>query len=231
MIWLWASLFFASLLVLSLLRRRLLLELSALSLLALGSARLGYWLYALIMFPGTVLHELSHWLVAEILRVRTGKIELIPDDPRDFEHRLGSVATARPDPLRGLLIGVAPFVTGLFALLVLGSIATSLSLASPPWQLGLVFYGILAIGNSLFLSRADLYYWPVLVVLILGVTALYLASPDIFSSSFQAKLTTVFTLLSQALWVTAGVSFAMISVLYISRRVVEKLLRKRVNVC
>lgn len=75
--------------------------------------RLGMWAFSLFSLPGTVAHELSHWLVALVLGAR-------PSFPRLIHKRegggwtLGSVKVS-PDIVTRIPITLAPF-----ALLPLG---------------------------------------------------------------------------------------------------------------
>lgn len=69
-------------------------------------------LFALIFFPGVLLHETSHFLMAFLLRVRTGRFSLLPQVLPDGTLGLGYVETARTDVVRDALIGTAPLVAG-----------------------------------------------------------------------------------------------------------------------
>jgi hypothetical protein len=68
--------------------------------------------FALIFFPGVFLHELSHFFVAKLLGVQTGKFSLIPQAQPDGKLRLGYVETASGGFVRDALVGVAPLVAG-----------------------------------------------------------------------------------------------------------------------
>jgi len=69
-------------------------------------------IFSLLFFPGVLLHEMSHYVMARILRVRTGKISLIPLVTSNGRLRLGYVETEASDPIRETLIGAAPLLTG-----------------------------------------------------------------------------------------------------------------------
>ncbi len=69
-------------------------------------------IFALIFFPGVLLHELSHFLMAKLLFVPTGKFSLIPQAQANGKLRLGYVETASGGFIRDALIGAAPLVTG-----------------------------------------------------------------------------------------------------------------------
>jgi hypothetical protein len=68
--------------------------------------------YAIIMLPGVLLHEGSHWLAATLLGVRAGRFSVVPERLPDGTLRLGYLETEKPDLFREALIGVAPLLTG-----------------------------------------------------------------------------------------------------------------------
>lgn len=69
-------------------------------------------IFALIFFPGVLLHELSHFLAAKLLGVQTGGFSLLPQAQPNGRLRLGYVETASGGFVRDALIGAAPLVTG-----------------------------------------------------------------------------------------------------------------------
>lgn len=77
-------------------------------------------LFSLLFFPGVLLHELSHYIMARLLGVRTGRLSLIPKVLANGTLRLGFVETAATDPLRDTLIGAAPLISGLVVVSFLG---------------------------------------------------------------------------------------------------------------
>ena len=107
LLWLLASLF-----TLALLQRILHREIQAFFLILTRRPGVAQILFSLIFFPGVFLHEMSHFLMAKMLRVKTGRISLIPQALPDGHLRLGFVETASGGFLRDALIGFAPLVTG-----------------------------------------------------------------------------------------------------------------------
>jgi len=69
-------------------------------------------LFSMLFFPGVFLHEASHFLMAKILGVRTGKFSLLPQSLDTGHLQLGYVETERTDILRDSLIGLAPIIAG-----------------------------------------------------------------------------------------------------------------------
>ncbi len=72
-----------------------------------------------LLLPGIILHEGSHWVVANLIGVRTGKVSFGVARARGKQFSLGSVTVERTDSVRESLIGLAPFVVGLGAILLI----------------------------------------------------------------------------------------------------------------
>jgi hypothetical protein len=216
---------------LSALRQRLVYELSGTSLLLFDSTRPGIVLYSLIFLPGTIIHELSHWIVAEILQVKTGEITIFPDLDigETGSQRLGSVATSRSDPIRGFFIGLAPFVTGLAILIVLSKLlSTGWSGTFPWWQLVLIIYGIMVIGNTMMISREDRRTWPFVVILFLFIIVILAKYYPAVLSDHDTFYLGILSPLNSVLGVTAVINLVMIGGSYGLRRLIEKMTKRRI---
>jgi hypothetical protein len=94
------------------LQRSLHREIQATFLILTRRAGLTEAIFALIFLPGVFLHELSHFLMAKLLGVQTGKFSIIPQAQPNGKLRLGYVETASGGFIRDALIGAAPLVTG-----------------------------------------------------------------------------------------------------------------------
>ena len=145
-------------------------------------------IFALIFFPGVLLHELSHFLSAKLLGVQTGKFSLIPQAQPDGKLRLGYVETASGGFVRDALIGVAPLVTG--SLFVAYAASYHMQLL-PFWELMRsadwgTFWGMLAsvpkspdfwlwfyltftISSTMMPSQSDRHAWMPVGVLVVGL--------------------------------------------------------------
>lgn len=113
---------------------------------------------ALLFLPGTIVHELSHVLVAGVMMVRVGDIEFMPEIRQD-SIKLGSAQIGQTDPFRRALIGVAPVIIGIS--IILGSlwyfVNMVLSVSNfPILELILLFFIIFEISNTMFSSKKDL---------------------------------------------------------------------------
>lgn len=82
-----------------------------------GSSTVTVMLYYLLMFPGILLHELSHYVTAAVLGLRVGRFSLGPRVRRN-SIELGSVTVTSGGPLRDSLVGLAPFIVGTLVLLL-----------------------------------------------------------------------------------------------------------------
>lgn len=176
------------LIALYVLSRRLTQNLYIAVFLVTKSRPIGIGFLSLLFFPGTVIHELAHMFVAEVLGVRTGGLTLVPEGLEEKNVKTGSVMIAQTDPVRRAVIGIAPVIVGL---LMLGVISYYLpgvwehvlldaqnGLLFAKWS-GISFaflvYALFAVSNTMFSSPEDLEgFWPVVIVLLLVAVAGYL---------------------------------------------------------
>jgi hypothetical protein len=165
-----------------------------LGLLLAGDNEAAIFLYFVLLLPGIIIHELSHWLAAKLLGVRTGEVSLWPSKGRGKQMRMGSVSVARTDPFRASLIGVAPLISGSLAVLIIGQLILGLGdlgevLLNGEWEpfwesilahlhrpdFWLWLYLIFAISNAMLPSETDREPWkPVLLFVALVALFVYL---------------------------------------------------------
>ncbi len=114
---------------------------------------LAYFCIAFIFFPGTLVHEAAHAVMALILFLRVRSVELFPHKQGNG-LRLGSVLYEKKDPVRALIVGIAPFFAGILFFWIIANFKLFtitnfyLSLA--------VGYLIFAISSTMFSSKQDL---------------------------------------------------------------------------
>lgn len=156
--------------ILSFLARRLTSQLFFFFLVLFGSKIVALSLTIAILFPGTVIHELSHLFTAEILGVPTGKLTLIPEAIKgnSDEVQSGSVTIAQTGPIRRAIIGLSPVYTGIIAVACISyliflspdNLSSLLHLPINYEQLAIfrivLFYLLFATGNTMFSSAQDL---------------------------------------------------------------------------
>jgi hypothetical protein len=225
-------------------------HIQGLSLLLLGDNEAAMLLYFVLLLPGILIHELSHWLSAKLLGVRTGKISLWPSRRRGKQMRMGSVRIARTDPFRASLIGVAPLISGSLAILIIGQLILGLGdlgqvLLSGEWapfwesllahlqtsDFWLWLYLIFAVSNAMLPSETDREPWrPVL--LFVGLVALfsYLTGwvrqvPEVLATASLTGL----SYLAYAFTLTVVVDAIFIAIIAVFEALVSRLTGKRVE--
>ena len=117
---------------------------------------------AIIFFPGVAIHELSHFLMAEILFVKTGEIEFMPE-ARGDEVKMGSIQISQTDIFRRMLIGVAPIIIGsifiysiLFYFFTVITTENAFSSVFLGIQSVLIMWMVFVTTNTMFSSRKDI---------------------------------------------------------------------------
>lgn len=160
------------------------------------------------MLPGTVVHEVSHMLVAELTGIKTGRFSFTPEILEDNQVKAASITMEKPGPFRQSLIGLAPVFFGIGFISLI-----SYFLSIQPFnhltikQVAIIivlFYLLFAISNSMFSSAKDLeqIVLPIILLIILG-GAFWLAGIKItFSDKLINNLNSLFKNLSASLAVT-----------------------------
>lgn len=171
---LFAGLFFTELFILFLLSKKLTRLLSLYFYNRTQSKKATIYYLAILFFPGTFVHELSHYLMAVFLNVRVGDMEFMPQ-MQEHGVKLGSVSVAHTDPFRRLLIGMAPFLYGTGIILGFLYFGAQYQLFNNFWFLLITGYAVFEIGNTMFSSRKDMEgALELLIVIFLVTVILYL---------------------------------------------------------
>lgn len=136
---------------------------------------------AVLFLPGTIIHELSHLLVAGVILVPVGEIDVLPQ-VQEKGVRLGSVQIGQTDPFRRTIVGVAPVLVGIASILGILYFTQSGS-QLVLWQLVLSLYLIFQIGNTMFSSKKDLegvigFLVALLSVVLIVIITLYFIKPE-----------------------------------------------------
>jgi len=119
-------------------------------------------LYFVIVLPGVVIHELSHWLVATALGVRVRKLALGPvRKGRSKRVSLGSIRVGHVDPVRASLIGLAPLLGGSAVILLIGNLVLGVGELAATMS-GQGAAGVLA-GLDQLVRVADFWLWLYLI--------------------------------------------------------------------
>jgi len=236
----------AALALMWLLQEQLHRHMQGLVLLLTGDDRVVAVVHFLLLLPGIVVHELSHWLAARLLGVRCGPISLGPQRKRGQQIRFGSVQIGRTDAFRESLIGVAPLVIG-----------TALVLALARWGFGLVptaelrpalwparllrclqasdawlwVYLIFAVANAMLPSASDRRAWRVFglyLALVLAVAYALIGIPR-GSEAYLAWGARALAYLAAAFSLTAAIDIGALAVILLGEWLIGLLTGRRVE--
>lgn len=152
------------LVIITFLQKRLHFEIQAVLLYLTRRSDVTLVLFSLIFLPGVLLHELSHFVAARVLGVRTGRFSLIPYTYKDGRVRLGYVETVTTNLVQDALIGSAPLFTGGLFISYAGLV---------PLGLSGVWNGVFSNDGTILLrtltdlpGKPDFWLWFYLVVVI-----------------------------------------------------------------
>jgi hypothetical protein len=199
-------------------------------------------LYAIPLFPGVVLHELSHAATALLLGARIGRISLRPKLTGQ-RVQLGLVPVQKTDPVRNSLIGLAPLLVGSVAILAIGYGVFGLdgvgeALANLDW-FGLAsavegmlaapdawiwFYVIFAVSNTMIPSRSDRQSWtPVILFLVLIAVLVWVSGlGQTLAASLSRPVTTGVRWLAAMTTLTTLVDLPFIGLITLCERLIGR---------
>jgi hypothetical protein len=230
-----------------LLQRLLHREIQAVFLILTRDPRLTMGLFSIIFLPGVFLHELSHFLMAKILFIRTGKFSVFPQSLPDGRLQLGYVETAKSDVVRDSLVGAAPLIVGTLFVAYVAVDHLQLRVLWEVFRNGqldlfwigvralpnandfyLWFYLAFAVSSTMMPSQSDRHAWLELIIsigVLLAIILLIGAGPWMFShiaprvSNFLSSVAVIF-----------GLSAFVHAVLVLPTALVHKLLARATGV-
>lgn len=219
-------------------------NIQAVFLLLTKRAEISLALFSLLFFPGVLIHEVSHFIVARLLGVSTGRFSLLPKAMPNGKLQLGYVETAKTDILRDALIGAAPLVTGGLLVAYAGmnrlglepvwialrglhgsEVWTALSQITNQQDFWLWFYLTFTVSSTMVPSGADRRAWPSIAIVLAILLVLALVSG---AGPWMAEtLAPLFNAALQALDIVLGISvlfhLALLPPIWLLRRLMEKL--------
>jgi hypothetical protein len=189
----------AALVLLLFLQRSLHQEIQAVLLITTRHPGVTVGIFSLIFLPGVFLHEFSHFVMAKLLQVRTGKFSLLPRMMPSGYLQLGYVEAEYSDILRDSLVGVAPLISGMLFIAFVAVNRLHLvivwdTLRNGQWSLFFLglqtlpaipdfwiwFYLTFAISSTMMPSESDRHAWlplGLVAVVLLGLVLLAGAGP------------------------------------------------------
>jgi hypothetical protein len=203
-----------------------------------GNKNLAVTVVSLFLLPGTIIHELSHMIVAELLRVKTYEFSFIPEIIEKKYIKAGSIQIQKTDPFRHTLIGLSPILFGLMIIFSLTDFfilpffnqefITNLNITDSLVLITLL-YLLLTIAITMFSSKSDLKasIYPLVFIAVI-ILALQLAGISI-NINISQNTVNVFSLffknLSQGLTITLIISLigtilnkSIIKIIYFLKR-------------
>jgi hypothetical protein len=230
-----------------LLQRLLHREIQAVFLILTRDTRLTMGIFAILFLPGVFLHEFSHFVMAKILRVRTGKFSIFPQPLPDGRLQLGYVETARSDVVRDSLIGAAPLIMGTLFVAYVAIYHLQMRILWDAFRNGqsdlfwlgvrtlpqapdfyLWFYLAFAVSSTMMPSESDRHAWLELVIsiaVLFGVALLVGAGPWMLSN-VAPRLSTLLS----AVAVIFGLSAFVHILLILPTAIIHKLLARATGI-
>lgn len=195
--------------------------------------KLSLGLLLAVLLPGTIIHELSHFIVATLTFVPTQSISIIPI-VEEGRVKAGSLRHANTDPIRQTAIGLAPMIVGITLIYFVGKyVSANFNLEPNAGRITLyaaTVYVLFISSISMFSSRKDIemarFVVPIIVIIIL---VLYVNGITLsFSQDILQKFESFSNSLAISLGITFGIDLAVLLVLKGTIRSLEKILNIRV---
>jgi len=242
----WNTFLFLVLLVIPMvyLPRFLQREIQSIFLLITRQADLSMALFSLLFFPGVLLHESSHFIMAQILGVRTGKFSIFPRRVDTGQIRLGFVETAQTDFVSDALIGIAPLLTGgVFVAIVgvyrmglqtvwlsliqgqLGTIGEAIKSSVGKPDFWLWFYLIFTVSSTMMPSESDRRAWLPLILVgigLLGISLLLGIGPWLMSH-FKVVFLTALNAINMVFGITIIIHFFLFPPTWLLRKIISRI--------
>lgn len=246
--WTTLLIFVASVVLLYLLQRWISRHVQGIGMLAFGSPNAGMGLLWFLLLPGTLVHEFSHWVMAKLLGLRTGRLRIAPDF-KGKEIILGSVEIQKTNAFADSLVGLAPFIGGTLVLLAIGYLAFDMEAMIRAWEsrewrriLSLAgemlqvpdswlwLYLVVAISNAMMPSPSDRKSWR-LVLMYLGLVVgilLILGWLPVLPSTWIEFVVTGVRSLTYAFAMTLAIDLAFALMVAVSELILMAISRRRV---
>jgi hypothetical protein len=207
-------------------------------------------LYAAIFLPGVAVHEMSHWLMAKLLGVKTNKFSLWPQRQPNGVLRLGYVETGKVDFVREALIGIAPLLAGSAVVVLIGYERLGigpLGIAIAQGKFDAMIQGVAAtvksadvliwlyliftVSNSMLPSESDRRAWlPVgITLIILAIGLYYFGAGPLMLRGLGVPLAAGIRVIASAFSITIGVDLLIIPLVWLIEKGLSRVTGFKVN--
>ncbi len=184
-----------------------------------------------ILLPGTIIHELSHFIVATLIRVPTGELTILPEIEKNGEVKAGKLMLGSTDPFRLSIIGLAPVFTGITLIYVTGRLFfANFQLSNYNVQMIFGFYLLFIVSITMFSSRKDIesliYSVPIMMLVFIS---LYAVGVRIFlDESLIRKMGLLLSDINRFLFIAALFDYIIFVLLTCNNTLIEKILRRKI---
>lgn len=224
-------------------------EIQAIFLILTRQADLAMALFSLLFFPGVLLHETSHFLMAQILGVNTGRFSIFPRKIDGGQIRLGYVETASTDIVRDAMIGLAPLLTGGAFVAIAGiyrlglqtvwsgiihgqvtAIALSFKSITAQPDFWLWFFLVFTVSSTMMPSNADRRAWLPLILIgvgLLGLVLLMGAGPWLMTH-FELGFITALSSINLVFGITIIIHLFLFPPAWLLRKIISRITRLQV---
>ncbi len=219
-------------------------EIQSIFLLVTRQPEISMALFSILFLPGILLHETSHFLVARLLGVRTGRFSLVPKKLSNGRLQLGYVETVSTDFVRDSLIGAAPLIAGgilvayfgvshldldsLWRVLSLGVADSTRAMLKTIYDqpdFWLWFYFTLTISSTMMPSPSDRRGWlpfvSIIVVLLVGIL-LFGVGPWILSR-FGPLIRSALDAITIVFAITVAIHLLLYPPLWATRKIISRI--------
>jgi len=177
-----------------------------------------FLLISIFFFPGTVLHELSHFFLAMILFLPVLGLEIFPK----FEGqsiKLGAVHYIKKDFLRGFIVGIAPFFGAMLFFWLISYLPANI----------FSYYLIFVVSSTMFSSKKDiedlLYLIPLILIIVGAFYILNISPSQILDQSTVKKVLIEFIdKINHYLFISLLINFFLFVILKFTRLMIKKFL-------
>jgi len=188
-----------------------------------GNQKLVYNLLALFFLPGTIIHELSHFLAATVLFLRVRSFSIWPQWQNNH-LKLGSVVYEKKDLLRSILVGIAPLFGGLAFFLFLANFNIFPQIN---WLVNLfLLYLIFVVSVNMFSSKKDLqdllFLIPLSLIAGLVIYIFNLPIDLVFNNGFWHNIIIIFRRINIYLLLSLGINLGFWLILKFTGRLIKK---------
>ncbi len=211
---------------------------------------------AVIFLPGTIIHELSHFVAATILKVPVGQLSIFPtiednafiNQPEQTnigrEVKVGKLTLAKTDIFRQSLIGISPLAGGILTIYLIGRFLLQnylldiYAFAKLDNQLFYIFllsvvcYLLFVISVTMFASKKDLEkFHLVVLIIVLIFFFLYFIGVRIFLAPEKVKETASFLAqINYYLVFTLMINLLILILLSLKLYFWQKILKRRLKI-